>query len=834
MTRVVEGRITGPASTGGIPARRAVARWAWRMFRREWRQQVLVLSLLIVVLAATVVGLGLAANASASSDARFGSADYLVIVPGTDPSLGADVAKLTARFATAEVIHHASVPVPGSVTPIDVRDQSPSGPLTSTTLRLDAGRYPTRAGEIAVTDGVASMFGLAVGSPWSVDGHAWKVVGIVENPLDLLEDLAIVAPGTIASPQTVSVLGVRPSGGDLRGLGIDGAQVSLRTNNQNAQATVTVLLLGVIGSIFVGLVAVAGFSVIAQRRLRGIGLLGALGATTRNIRLALLANGALVGAAGAVAGAVIGMVAWVAAVPAFERAVNHRIDPLNQSWLAIVGAMILAVVTSVLGSWWPARSASRTPIVSALATRPAPPRAPHLLALPGATVAAGGLAEVAFVPSSQTLLLVLGIGATVVGMLLVVPGTTSLLAAAGTRAPVAVRLAVRDLDRYRARSGGAVAAASLAVGISVAISVGAGAAQVSANAAAGGGNLPGNEMVIWLGDNGASGPIPALDAASLLAAQSAVDDIANSVGARSTLALEAAVDTKGNGGGIQVGNGAQAGTPTYDPAELGIPHKVSEGGRTGTAFYGGESVHVYALTPELLARFAISQASISANTDLVTSRVNLDGYELIPIRTDNWVPVVQRADLPTYSSNPTTLITAKAMKALGLTAVPTGWLIDFDAQVTSAQKAKARSLAAESALSVEMRPTQADLAPLRLAVTAGGIALALAVLAMTVGLIRSETAPDLSTLAATGASSGVRRTITAATAGSLGLLGGLLGTIGAYIALVAWYRRDLSVLNPAPVTAIVAIVVGLPVVAWAVGWLLGGKEPQALARRRLE
>jgi len=112
--------------------------------------------------------------------------------------------------------------------------------------------------------------------------------------------------------------------------------------------------------------------------------------------------------------------------------------------------------------------------------------------------------------------------------------------------------------------------------------------------------------------------------------------------------------------------------------------------------------------------------------------------------------------------------------------------------------------------------------------------LALAVLAMTVGLIRSETAPDLSTLAATGASSGVRRTITAATAGSLGLLGGLFGTAGAYITLVAWYRRDLSVLDPAPLTTIVALVVGLPVVAWAVGWLLGGREPQSLARRRLE
>ena len=45
---------------GGVPARRAVIRWAWRMFRREWRQQLLVLALITVALAATVVGAAVA------------------------------------------------------------------------------------------------------------------------------------------------------------------------------------------------------------------------------------------------------------------------------------------------------------------------------------------------------------------------------------------------------------------------------------------------------------------------------------------------------------------------------------------------------------------------------------------------------------------------------------------------------------------------------------------------------------------------------------------------------------------------------------------------------
>ena len=39
-------------SDGGVPARRAVVRWAWRLFRREWRQQFLILALITVAVAA--------------------------------------------------------------------------------------------------------------------------------------------------------------------------------------------------------------------------------------------------------------------------------------------------------------------------------------------------------------------------------------------------------------------------------------------------------------------------------------------------------------------------------------------------------------------------------------------------------------------------------------------------------------------------------------------------------------------------------------------------------------------------------------------------------------
>jgi putative ABC transport system permease protein len=103
-----------------------------------------------------------------------------------------------------------------------------------------------------------------------------------------------------------------------------------------------------------------------------------------------------------------------------------------------------------------------------------------------------------------------------------------------------------------------------------------------------------------------------------------------------------------------------------------------------------------------------------------------------------------------------------------------------------------------------------------------------------VGLIRSEAASDLRTLSATGATSITRRTLTAATGGVLVLLGVMLGAAGAYLALLAGYHDDLGTLRRVPLLHLTVTVVGLPLTAAVVGWLLAGREPSALARQPLE
>jgi putative ABC transport system permease protein len=174
------------------------------------------------------------------------------------------------------------------------------------------------------------------------------------------------------------------------------------------------------------------------------------------------------------------------------------------------------------------------------------------------------------------------------------------------------------------------------------------------------------------------------------------------------------------------------------------------------------------------------------------------------------------------------------MQRLGLEAVPAGWLIQGSGPLTNDQIRTARAAAAAVGLYLESRTKQASLAPLRNWSTAIGILLALSVLAMTVGLIRSETAADLRTLTATGASSTTRRAITGTTSGALALLGALLGTVAAYAALLVWYRSDLSPLGRVPTVNLILILVGLPAVAAAGGWLLAGREPETMTRQSLE
>ena len=139
-------------------------------------------------------------------------------------------------------------------------------------------------------------------------------------------------------------------------------------------------------------------------------------------------------------------------------------------------------------------------------------------------------------------------------------------------------------------------------------------------------------------------------------------------------------------------------------------------------------------------------------------------------------------------------------------------------------------MAAANGLSVERRDTQAALSNVKSAAMGIGVAVALAILAMTVGLIRAEAAGDVRTLTAVGASSRTRRRVTAATAATLAVLAVMLGMAVAYAAVVAGYTPAIDRLGNVPFTELITIAVGFPLIAAAAGWALAGRQPRLIAR----
>jgi putative ABC transport system permease protein len=194
--------------------------------------------------------------------------------------------------------------------------------------------------------------------------------------------------------------------------------------------------------------------------------------------------------------------------------------------------------------------------------------------------------------------------------------------------------------------------------------------------------------------------------------------------------------------------------------------------------------------------------------------------------------------LPSGASAPNTVITEHAVQQLHLSTQTAGWLIQTARPVTATQISNARQTAATAGLTLESKDEQPSSGEITNWATVFGIVLALGILAMTLGLIRSETAGDLRILSATGASSYTRRAITAATAGALGFLGALVGTVAAYVAAIAYSRGNandgLSSLSNIPARDLLFILVGMPLIAVVVGWLLSGRQPAAINQQPVE
>ncbi len=836
-----------PANGGGFAARRAVVRWGWRLFRREWRQQILVVALLTFAVTAAIGSITVVYNTSPVFDGEFGSASGLLRFDGSDPqALETALESAEESFGTADVIGHRNVPVPGGVETVDFRSQDADGRYGGDLLALRRGSYPAGPGQVALTEGVAELLNVELGATLDLDGRRRTVVGIVENPLDLSDEFALVSPLSTVAPQNVIVLvdaseqelhafadslEKEDSRSGLRGLGIRG---EIETADSFALFSVASVFL-----LLASLVAAAGFAVVAQRRLRQLGMLAAIGATQAHLRLVLVTNGALVGVIAAILGTIAGAALWLIFAPTLESAMGHRIDRLSLPWTLLAMVLLLAILAATAAAWWPGRTVARLPTMLALSGRPPQPRPARHSAIVAAALIAVGIGALALSDRDRVPLIIAGIVVTILGILLLGPLAIRVVSRAAGHAPIGTRLALRDLARYQARSGAALAAITLALGIAAAVTVTAAAEEKKEDdrMTAELPNLSDSQIRVYTGPTHEAEliPLPLQTPTQLARSAARVRQIAAGLG-------EAAI--------IPLRKAYQPGDPPMvtfegDSALFAVRFSKQTEPKSWTQGSG-----LYVATPAVLKYLGIDPAIVDPSADfLADATVPTGEFVILDIRAgsrgrprESAIENVQRIDsLEVFGAGegdtdrvPSSFVTLNGIRRHGWKQVPNGWLIKSSSQLTSEQIGTARELAAEAGLEIETQRERTSLAtPIAIA-TAAGALLALAILAMTVGLIRSESAGDLRTLTATGATGRTRRTLTAATAGALALLGALLGVAGAYLVLVATYYDDLGYLGRVPAVPLVLIIVGVPLTATAAGWLLAGRELPAIARPAIE
>lgn len=812
-----------------MTGRRAVIRWAARMFRREWRSQLLVLALLTVAVAAAIGSIVIVHNTAPANNSQFGAANTLLTFDSSNPQkLDTGLAAVRRRFGTIDVVAHRTLAVPGSVQRIDFRAQDPAGSYSRALLALRSGSYPTRPNEVAVTDGVAGLLGLRVGSTLALDGHRWTVVGIVENPRKLSDEFALVAPSSGVAPDFVTVL-VKTTVESVKRLGAGPRTVPALTsmeiegNDHPGAQTLAIFSVTTVFLFLASLVAAAGFAVVAQRRLRQLGMLAAIGATEKQVRLVLLANGAVVGAIAAVAGTAVGLGAWVVFAPTLESAIDHRVDRLSLPWWLIATTGLLAVLGATAAAWWPGRAAARLPVVLALSGRPPKPRPARHSAIAALALIAVGAALLALSDRHRPVLIVSGIAATILGALLLGPLAIRIFSRLAGRVSIAPRLALRDLARFQARSGAALAAVTLALGIAASVVLVASAE--AAKKAAQPPTLSDNQIRVYLSSEQQAREFTPVDALTRLPHLAA-----------SVRRLAAGLH---DGVVLPLQRVTQPGVPPMAVGDRRFLPPLDLTRRFERMYR--PVAQLYVATPAVLRYLGIDPTTIDPRTDFLVDRSFRTNGVVIPSmkrRREFAVTNVQRIELGEHrfgSGADTTqravgLITPNGLRRHGWRQMPAGWLVESKRFLTSAQIATARQVAADAGLTIEVKESADSNAKIMGIATAAGATLALAILAMTVGLIRSESAGDLRTLTAAGATARIRRLLTASTAGALAFLGALLGVGGAYVVLLATWHDDPGYLSAVPFLYLALAVVGVPLAAATTGWLVSGREPPTIAR----
>lgn len=377
-------------------------------------------------------------------------------------------------------------------TEVDLTD-----PLTVGLFRLTSGRLPEHPGEVVVNQSLAER-GYAIGDVLdTADERAadQTVVGIAES--STLRDRPVVA-GPIGSlhvttygVRTWLVDGGRVSWSTVRELNRAGATVLSRAvvtdppplppearafiAQSRGDVIAAVVLIVVMALIEVVLLAGPAFAVGARRQAHSLALMASAGGTPAQTRRVVLAGAVVLGGIAAVLGVLVGVVVSRVLVPVLQRWSGTWFGPFEVPWLHLVGVAGFGLMSALLAALVPATIASRQNIVAVLSGRRGDRRPSVRSPLLGVLLLGVGVAGAA--AGSQTsgtngAYLIAGAAiASVLGMILLVPVVLVLVSRLSAALPLMLRYAARDAARHRTRTVPAVAAVAATVAGVVALGI---------------------------------------------------------------------------------------------------------------------------------------------------------------------------------------------------------------------------------------------------------------------------------------------------------------------------------------------------------------------------
>ena len=390
-------------------------------------------------------------------------------------------------------ITRGTVSVEGHSRRVDMFQADFTRPGTRGLIRLDKGRVPVTANEVAISQNMSDDGKLVLGSDFTVEGGAKLAVVGIGDIGSVLPNFGVASIATLPSAvtpahevaaeflidRTLPVTWEQVQHLNEAGFLVESREVINNppdddTYDPGSNGLAAVARLVVI-SVMIEVILLAGpaFAVGVRGQRRELALIATAGGSPRDIRRVVIAQAALLGFVASVIGAVAGLTI-ARAIGARETLFSARFGPFEWSWPLTMLAVLLGSAAAMIAAYAPARQVSKEPLQTVLAGRRLEAGSRAGWPVFGLIVALIGLAltfEVAR-PVGSDFGIATGSIFVVVGVVFMIPMLIRFVARSASVMPLPIRLALRDTARHTSRSGPAIAAVMAAVAGIVALGIG--------------------------------------------------------------------------------------------------------------------------------------------------------------------------------------------------------------------------------------------------------------------------------------------------------------------------------------------------------------------------